>query len=419
MPLSYSLSLCLTSEDGGLDEVTLVTMAVATHVAGSTLLLALGNVVHDTVKLDLGDLGALVGGLVERITDLGGSRELLEAGKELVVDALLDVDTRTSAAALTVVEEDTLVGPLDGLVEVGIVKDDVGRLATELEGDLLEVALGSGLHDHTTDGSAAGEGNLADLGVAGEGITSNGTVASDDVDNTWGEASLDDELGDLEGRERGHLRGLDDNGVTRAEGGAELPAKHHEREVPGDDGTADTDGLVTGVRELALSLNDLAVELVSPARKVAEGLGDLGSVKVARESDTLAVVEGLDLGELLNVGLDQVGELVHADSTVTRAGLTPGTLAVGLLGGVDGLVDLLDLGCRNTRTHANESDGRADLSSFICLPAWTSQIFSPVAGLTVSRVLPPATNSLLMNRPVFTRKEGETQTRTRESTQKD
>jgi len=36
---------------------------------------------------------------------------LLEALDELVVDTLLNVDTRTSTAALSVVEEDTKVDP--------------------------------------------------------------------------------------------------------------------------------------------------------------------------------------------------------------------------------------------------------------------------------------------------------------------
>ena len=48
------------------------------------------------------------------------------------------------------------------------------------------------------------------------------------------------------------------------------------REVPRDDGAADADGLVAGVREggggVARGLDDLAAALVGPARVVAEAL---------------------------------------------------------------------------------------------------------------------------------------------------
>ena len=70
-----------------------------------------GSLLHDAVKLQLGDLGSLESGSVEGVTNdvLGGA--LLEASQELVVDGLLDVDTGASAAALAVVEKDTKVGP--------------------------------------------------------------------------------------------------------------------------------------------------------------------------------------------------------------------------------------------------------------------------------------------------------------------
>jgi len=38
---------------------------------------------------------------------------------------------------VALVEEDAVDDALDGLVDRGVVEDDVGRLATQLEGDLL------------------------------------------------------------------------------------------------------------------------------------------------------------------------------------------------------------------------------------------------------------------------------------------
>ena len=55
------------------------------------------------VVLDLRDLGTLEGLRVERVTDLECPSLLDETFKELIIDALLDKDTRSSTARLTVV----------------------------------------------------------------------------------------------------------------------------------------------------------------------------------------------------------------------------------------------------------------------------------------------------------------------------
>lgn len=110
---------------------------------------------HNAVELQLADLRTLEGVVVEGVTnDVLGS-PLPEPLNELVIDALLHVDTRTSTAALAVIVEDTKVDPGDGVVNVGVVEDNVGGLATELEGDLLEVGTGCGLHNLTTNNGGA------------------------------------------------------------------------------------------------------------------------------------------------------------------------------------------------------------------------------------------------------------------------
>ncbi len=80
--------------------------------------------------------------------------------------------------------------PVDCLVEVGVVEDDVGRLATELEGDVLQVALGGGLHNLATDQSTTSEGDLINLHVGGDGGTDGVSVAVADVDETRREAGF-------------------------------------------------------------------------------------------------------------------------------------------------------------------------------------------------------------------------------------
>lgn len=115
--------------------------------------------------LDLRHLRALEVVRVEGVADLDVAGVLREAVEELVVDLLVDEDARAGTADLAMVVavrppvslyapskgtrslQDTESGPLDGLVEVAVIENDVGRLAAELESDVLEVGLGGGLHD--------------------------------------------------------------------------------------------------------------------------------------------------------------------------------------------------------------------------------------------------------------------------------
>ena len=84
------------------------------------------------VVLKLRNLRALVRVICEGVAKLEGERLLGERVEELVVDALLYVDARAGAAALAVVVVNTKVDPRDGVLNVGIVKDDVRRLSAKL-----------------------------------------------------------------------------------------------------------------------------------------------------------------------------------------------------------------------------------------------------------------------------------------------
>lgn len=147
-------------EDGRLDVVSLFAVLLSAEVDGSTFILALLNVTHDTIELHLADLRALESLGVEWITDFEGPDVLGELLHEGVVDAFLDVDSGTGAAALSVVEVDTECAPLDGLLEISIVKDDVGALASQFERDVLQVAVRSSLQDGPSDEGASGESDL-------------------------------------------------------------------------------------------------------------------------------------------------------------------------------------------------------------------------------------------------------------------
>ncbi len=143
-------------------------MSFTTDLDLGTSLFSLFNITHYTVVLKLRNLGTLEGVLLEWITDLVLLGASLESLNELVVNALLNIYTGASTAALAVVKEDTKVhpsvmcpdvsyylgfdkgcqelkasgvygigDPRDGIFNIGIVEDDVWRLSTQLEGDLL------------------------------------------------------------------------------------------------------------------------------------------------------------------------------------------------------------------------------------------------------------------------------------------
>lgn len=327
-------------EQGRLDVVTLVTVTLTTELHLGTALLAVVDVLHDAVELELGDLRTLEGVGGEGVTDLVLGGTLTEAGNELVVDVLLDQQARAGAAALAVVEEDTKVGPGDGVVNVSVIEDDVGRLATQLQSDILEVALGSGLEDGTTDHGGTSEGNLVDVHVAGDGGTGNTTETRDDVDHTRGEASLLDELTHVQTGERGLLGSLHDNGVTGSHGRSNLPRPHEEREVPGDDLTADTNGLVAGVgKGVGVGVNGLAVDLVSPSGVVADAANAVTHVDLGN-AESLAVVRGLESRQVVNVPLHQVGQLGQQAAAFGGGHLAPGALE-SLTGRGDSSVHIL------------------------------------------------------------------------------
>lgn len=120
-------------EDGGLNEVAFRTVAAASNLQLGTLLLAMVDVRHDAIILQLRDLRTLEGLGVEGVANLVLLGAGLEALNEVVVDVFLDQDTGTGAAALAVVKVDAEVDPRDGVVDVCVLEDDIGGFsASEL-----------------------------------------------------------------------------------------------------------------------------------------------------------------------------------------------------------------------------------------------------------------------------------------------
>jgi len=329
------------SEDCWLNEVTVLAVPLTAGDDGGTLLLTALDVVHDSIGLRLRNLWSLEGVLLEWVTDLELQSCLLEQLGELVVDRLLDVDSGSGAACLTVVEEYTLSGVLDGLLEIGILEDDVRALATKLKGDLLQVGLGGLLHDESTDVGGTSEGDLVDVWVGGKGVSDSWTVTANDVYDTGWETSFVEELGHVHGAQWRELGWLDDDGTSSRESWSDLPRKHVEGEVPWDNLTGNTDWLMLGVAKLLVGgLDDLALNLVGPTTVVSEDGGRLGDIEALGSRERLTVVESLDTGKDVQISLDELGDLGENSSSLEPWGVVAPDSVECLSGNLDGDIDI-------------------------------------------------------------------------------
>ena len=195
---------------------------------------------------------------------------------------------------------------------------------------------GGGRVDAAAGGDRAGQRDLGDLRVGGEG-GAGGAVALHDREGAGGEAGLGEDLAELEGAERGELGGLEDQGVAAGERGRGLPAGDLGGVVPGADAEADAERLAAGEDEVAAEVDGLAREGGGEGGEPFEGVGAGGPVGDERLGERLAGVEGLELGELAVAGADQVGGAAEDAGALGRRGGGPGGEAVA--GGVDRAVD--------------------------------------------------------------------------------
>ena len=118
-------------------------------------------------------------------------------------------------------------------------------LAAQLQGDLLQVAR-RGLHDQLADLGGAGEGDLS-TSVGGQRRAGRLAEAGDDVDHAGGKPASA-----ISSPSRSAVSGVCSAGLSTtvlpvASAGPELPGRHQQREVPGDDLADHADRLAQGV----------------------------------------------------------------------------------------------------------------------------------------------------------------------------
>ena len=140
-------------------------------------------------------------------------------------------------------------------------------------------------------------------------------------------------------RQRRLRVGLEDDRAAGGQRGRELPGRHHQRVVPGDDLAGDADGLLQRVEEERAADRVRAAGDRGDRRRVeAEVLDRLVELGLHRR-DRLADVAHLELGQLLAVGDERVGERVQQARALGRRRPAPVALERGARG-LDGSVDV-------------------------------------------------------------------------------
>ena len=170
------------------------------------------------------------------------------------------------------------------------------------------------------------------------------------------------ELGQLE---RGHgrrLGGLEHDRVAGRQRRADLPDRHHQRVVPRRDLADHADRLAADHRRVALEVlaGGLALQAARGAGEEAQVVDHRRDLVVLERLQRLAGVGRLELGDLVGVLLDRVGEPQERQRALARASCSaqPSNAPAR---GLDGAVDV---GRRSSRAPA--------------------AIASPVAGLTTA-----------------------------------
>ena len=290
-------------------------------------------------------LGLVVVGAAEP----DGLRALDERVDERVVDLLLHQQAGAGRADLAGVQEDRGEGVVERDVQVGVREDDVGVLAAELEGDLLDRRRSGGHHPAAGD-EATGERDEVDPRVLGEQRARVGPGAQHQVAHARGQAGLLEEPHQVDARVRGELARLEHEGVAGGQAGRDLPRRLEQRVVPRGDQAADAERLVDDPAHHVgvAGVDDPSRLLGGDPAVVAEDRDDVGHVVLALD-EPLAGVARLGLGDDVGVTLEEVGGAEQQVAALAGRGAAPGSVAEGPVRRVDGrgrvlAVRLVDLG---------------------------------------------------------------------------
>ena len=249
-----------------------------------------------------------VGGLVERIADLQRAEPTDQAVEYLVVDVLMQEETRSGRAALALASEArSEKQSVDEVVVDGIRKDDRGVLAAEFERDV-----GQTFSRLAADAAAhlggAGEGDLVDSRMRRERGSDEASATGQRVDYASGEVPVA-HLREQQDGQRGVIRGLEDHGVSRGERGRHFEAGDHERRVPRQDAGDHAKRLKSGVLQLVVAgRQGRPFDFSGDAREISEQCDEGRHLRASLGTQRVTGVKGRQASEVFRPCLDLVGD---------------------------------------------------------------------------------------------------------------
>ncbi len=303
---------------------------------------AVGHGVLDML-LDLGrgaivDQRADIDAIVQAVADLQLLNRRLEFLREGIVHAVLHVDTVDAHTGLPGVAVLGLHGALHRLVQVGIVEHQEGRVAAQLQRNLLD-AWRALLHQLGADFGGPSESDLAHDGVSGQLVADIARRAGHHAEHAFGDAGALGQLGQRQGGERRLAGGLDHHGAAGRQRRTGLAGDHRRREIPRRDRGGDADRLLDDDDALVLLVprNGIAVDalgFLGEPLDEGRGVGDL----TARLGQRLALLQGHQPGQVFLVLHDQLEPAAQRLRTLLGGQVAPGRQRP--LGRLDGTASL-------------------------------------------------------------------------------
>src|ERR1700692_1091695 len=137
----------------------------------------------------------------------------------------LDVESRSSAATLSMIEKDGARSSGDCSVEIGILVNYIWRFAAKLERHFFQVA-GCRMNDELPNFRGTGESYLVHLRMSSQSGARRFSVARNNIDDAFGEAGFHDQFAQTQRRKWSLFRRLQHYSATRSQRRSQLPRRH-------------------------------------------------------------------------------------------------------------------------------------------------------------------------------------------------
>ena len=181
------------------------------------------NVMRDTFLLAGGNQRAHVYAGIQAVAQLHGVGNVGNIGHHIVEMLALNIQPRTGAADLALVEEDGTGRPGSGAFQVGVGHDDGRGLAAQFQGHA-----GHGVHGDLADllahGGGASEGQFVHQRVVGQRRACGDPGAGHHVKHAFGVTGFLHQFGQFKRAQRGFIGRLQHHGAAGCQRRAEFPA---------------------------------------------------------------------------------------------------------------------------------------------------------------------------------------------------